>query len=121
MPDLHGWTMTRWACVCGRTHAPWWRTTPPPSCPHSWRAQPAPQMGALLKRMQARLDASERREDEGDPAEMLREYEEWKPSRARANEVAEVKRRAEISDLSRTDIPELERAIGIVREMWKSL
>jgi superfamily II DNA or RNA helicase len=34
---------------------------------------------------------------------------------------AEVKRRADISDLSRTDVPELERAIEIVREMWKSL
>jgi superfamily II DNA or RNA helicase len=34
---------------------------------------------------------------------------------------AEVKRRADIGDLSRTDIPELERAIETVREMWKSL
>lgn len=21
-----------WNCVCGRRHAPWWRTTPPPGC-----------------------------------------------------------------------------------------
>jgi hypothetical protein len=33
VPDLHDWTLTPWACVCGRTHAPWWRATPPPSCP----------------------------------------------------------------------------------------
>jgi hypothetical protein len=28
--------MTPWGCVCGREHAPWWRTTPPPSCPNGW-------------------------------------------------------------------------------------
>jgi hypothetical protein len=28
--------MTPWVCVCGRVHAPWWRTTPPPSCPIGW-------------------------------------------------------------------------------------
>jgi hypothetical protein len=38
--DLHGWTITPWNCVCGRTHAPWWRSTPPPSCPHGWPSQP---------------------------------------------------------------------------------
>jgi hypothetical protein len=36
VPDLHGWAMTVWTCVCGREHAPWWRTTPPPSCPNGW-------------------------------------------------------------------------------------
>lgn len=40
MPDLHGWTITPWNCVCGRQHAPWWRTTPPPSCPRGWPRQP---------------------------------------------------------------------------------
>lgn len=49
--------------------------------------QPAPQMGSLLRRMQERLNASERREDEGNPEEMLREYEETGPGRARAQEV----------------------------------
>jgi hypothetical protein len=34
---------------------------------------------------------------------------------------AELKKRSGISDLSRTDIPELEKAIGVVREMWNSL
>jgi hypothetical protein len=42
MPDLHGWTMTVWPCPCGRAHAPWWRTTPPPSCP-LWRVSPTEQ------------------------------------------------------------------------------
>jgi hypothetical protein len=26
------WEMTRWRCVCGRYHAPWWRTVQAPSC-----------------------------------------------------------------------------------------
>lgn len=26
------WTMTRWRCICGRHHAPWWRTVQAPSC-----------------------------------------------------------------------------------------
>ena len=34
------WPTTWWACVCGREHAPWWRTTPPPSCPHGWPREP---------------------------------------------------------------------------------
>lgn len=34
---------------------------------------------------------------------------------------AEVKKRADIGDLSRTDVPDLDRAIGVVRDMWKSL
>jgi hypothetical protein len=34
---------------------------------------------------------------------------------------AELKKRSGIGDLSRTDIPELEKAIGVVREMWNSL
>jgi hypothetical protein len=40
MPDLRVWTMTGWPCVCGREHAPWWRTVPPPSCPHGWPREP---------------------------------------------------------------------------------
>jgi hypothetical protein len=34
---------------------------------------------------------------------------------------AEVKLKSGITDLSRTDIPQLDRAIEIVREMWKTL
>lgn len=41
MSDLRGWTMTPWACVCGREHAPWWRTVPPPTCPRGWPVEPA--------------------------------------------------------------------------------
>lgn len=26
--------MRVWNCVCGRRHAPWWRSTAPPSCPY---------------------------------------------------------------------------------------
>lgn len=40
MPDLHGWTMPPWECVCGRRHAAWWRSTPPPSCPNGWPKPP---------------------------------------------------------------------------------
>jgi len=40
MPDQHRSTLTPWACVCGRAHAPWWRSTPPPSCPNGWPKQP---------------------------------------------------------------------------------
>jgi hypothetical protein len=29
-----------WECVCGRRHAAWWRSTPPPSCPHGWPMPP---------------------------------------------------------------------------------
>lgn len=36
VPEPYAWTVTPWVCVCGRTHAPWWRTVPPPSCLHGW-------------------------------------------------------------------------------------
>lgn len=55
MPDLHGWTMTPWACVCGRTHAPWWRTTPPPSCPHGWPSPPEPPSRLIVSEFIAQL------------------------------------------------------------------
>ncbi len=29
---MKDWVMEIWNCVCGREHAPWWGTTPPPSC-----------------------------------------------------------------------------------------
>jgi hypothetical protein len=34
---------------------------------------------------------------------------------------AEVKRRSDITDLDRCDIPQLDRAIEVVRDMWKSM
>ncbi|GHH30115.1 hypothetical protein [Streptomyces rubradiris] len=40
MTDPHGWAVTPWECVCGRSHAPWWRSTPPPTCPHGWPVPP---------------------------------------------------------------------------------
>jgi len=36
---MKGWTMTIWSCFCGRRHAIWWKTVPPPSCP-LWKNQP---------------------------------------------------------------------------------
>lgn len=49
--------------------------------------QPAPPMGGLVARMQAKLKQLGKQQDEGDAQVMVDELEEWAPARARANGV----------------------------------
>jgi hypothetical protein len=54
-------TAAPWLCVCGRSHAPWWRSTPPPSCPHGWPAEPTRLPEPVVSRLIADLlDATAR-------------------------------------------------------------
>lgn len=74
----------------------------------SWEAR-AKARRASLNKVVNQLAAKRLRAQGGDYGTMVQHV--W----------AELKRRADISDLSRTDVPELDKAIGVVREMWNSL